>query len=533
MIENFDNGLEQDAVEQIAVIGMAGRFPGAASVEEFWRNLRDGVESIKRFTDEELKAAGVPDEVLNRSNYVKAGAVLQDMEMFDATFFGISPNEAESTDPQHRLFLECSWQALESAGYNPENSAGPVGVYAGCNPNDYFRLLRWQQDDPSGAFQTLIGNEKDFLATRVSHKLNLTGPSLTVQTGCSTSLVAVQLACQGLLNYQCSMALAGGVSVNLRQKDGYLYQEGMIHSPDGYCRAFDAGAKGTVLGQGVGIVVLKRLSEALADGDTIYAVIKGAATNNDGALKASYTAPSVDGQAEVIAMAQALSGVTPDSIGYIEAHGTATSLGDPIEIEALSQVFRASTNMKGYCAIGSVKTNIGHLDAAAGVTGLIKAVLALHHKQLPPSLHFEKPNPNIDFANSPFYVNTKLTPWQSNGTPRHAGVSSFGIGGTNAHVVLEEAPNVEPSGNSRPQQLLVLSAMTDSALDTATNQLVRTPPKQSRGELGRRRLHATGRPQGLSTSASGGGRGYQSRGQCTGIARSSTRLHVVCGRRPA
>lgn len=438
--------LQEDAIEEIAVIGLSGRFPGAKDLDKFWKNLRNGVESIAHFTDRELETLGIPSEWVKDPNYVKAGAVLEDFDMFDAIFFGYSPKEAENIDPQQRIFLETAWEALENAGYNPETYDGPIGVFAGSNPSDYLEILPAHSDvsDSAGAFERLIGNEKDFLCTRVSYKLNLRGPSMTVQTGCSTSLVTVQLACQSLLNYQCNLALAGGVSINLRHSRGYFYQEGMIPSPDGHCMAFDADAHGTVLSQGVGVVVLKRLSEALSDGDTIHAVIKGVAINNDGALKAGYTAPSVNGQAEVIAMAHVLSGVAADTIGYIEAHGTGTPLGDPIEIAALTQAFRASTQKKGFCAIGSVKTNIGHADAAAGIAGLIKTILMLTHKQIPLSLHFKKPNPNIDFENSPFYVPTQLSEWCDNGFPRRAGVSSFGIGGTNVHAVLEEAPMIGP-----------------------------------------------------------------------------------------
>lgn len=462
------------SVEGIAVIGMAGRFPKARDVEEFWRNLADGVEGITFFTDAELRAAGVDEALLNHPNYVKAGSVLEGIELFDAGFFGYQPREAELMDPQQRLFLECAWEALERAGYDAANYTGSVGVYGGAGMNSYLLnnlCSNRQLMETMGEFQTMIGNDKDFLATRVSYKLNLKGPSMTVQTACSTSLVAVHQACQSLLNYQCDVALAGGVSVHTPQGRGYLYQEGMILSPDGHCRAFDAKAQGTVGGTGVGIVVLKRLADALADGDQIDAVIKGSAINNDGSLKVGYTAPGLDGQAEVIAMAQAMAGVTPESIGYIETHGTATPLGDPIEIAALTQVFRAQTERKGFCAIGSLKASIGHADAAAGVAGLMKTVLMLKHRKLAPSLNFEQPSPKIDFANGPFYVNTALCEWNRGETPRRAGVSSFGIGGTNAHVVLEESPPTEPSGSSRPAQLLLLSAKTASALEQATGKL--------------------------------------------------------------
>ncbi|MEH1767287.1 MAG: SDR family NAD(P)-dependent oxidoreductase [Nostoc sp.] len=469
-----------NSIEGIAIIGMAGGFPGAKSIDKFWQNIRDGVESIAVFSDEELLSEGIKPTVINDPKYIKSRAVLEDIDLFDASFFGVNPKEAEITDPQHRLFLEYAWEALENAGYDSQRCESRIGVYAGSSSNNYLSLdlnsdacggLR-QQVGLASIFQKGIGNDKDFLATRVSYKLNLTGPSLTVQTACSTSLVAISLACQSLLNYQCDMALAGGVSIHIPQKTGYLYEEGGILSPDGHCRAFDAKAKGTIIGNGLGIVVLKRLSEAIADGDNIYAVIKSSAINNDGSGKVGYTAPSVNGQADVIAEALALAGLEPETISYVEAHGTGTVLGDPIEISALTNVFRESTDKKGFCAIASVKTNIGHLDAAAGIAGLIKTVLALKHQQIPPSLNFEQPNPQIDFANSPFYVNTKLTEWKTNGVPRRAGVSSLGIGGTNAHVILEEAPVLEPSSPSRPWQLLLLSAKTDSALETATENLI-------------------------------------------------------------
>lgn len=466
--------LDQQYETGVAIIGMAGRFPGARNVDEFWQNLRNGVESISFFSDQEAEAAGVPTTLIRHPNYVKAWGILSDMELFDADFFGFNHREAELMDPQQRLFLECAWEALECAGYNPEIYKGRIGVYAGVSLNTYALFNLYPLLDlssPVGSLQALIASDKDHLSTRVSYKLNLKGPSITVQTACSTSLVSTHLAWQALLNGECDMTLVGGVSVNARQKAGYFYQEGMIYSPDGHCRAFDAKAQGTVSGSGVGIVVLKRLADALADGDRIYAVIKGSAINNDGSAKVGYMAPSIDGQSEVIAEALAMARIDPETITYVETHGTGTSLGDPLEIAALTQVFRFS-GKKNTCAVGSVKTNVGHLDAAAGVTGLIKTVLALEHKEIPPSLHFEQPNPKIDFANSPFYVNATLAEWQTDGTPRRAGVSSFGIGGTNAHIVLEEAPAIEPSSESRTWQLLVLSAKTASALEKATENLV-------------------------------------------------------------
>ena len=461
-------------VEGIAIIGMAGRFPGARNLDEFWRNLRDGVEAISFFTEEELREAGVDAALLRDPAYVRANGTLEDTELFDASFFGINHREAEMMDPQHRIFLECAWEALENAGYSADSYPERIGVYAGHGLTSYLLSNLYSNRQSLWALsgsQSLLGNDKDYLSTRVSYKLNLNGPSLSVQTACSTSLVAVHLACQSLLNGECSIALAGGITIAVPQKVGYRYDEGGILSPDGHCRAFDANAKGTVNGSGVGVVILKRLEDALADGDTIHAVIKGSAINNDGSQKAGYTAPSIEGQAAVISEALHMAGVEASSIGYVEAHGTGTVIGDPIEVAALTQAFRGVTEAKQFCAIGSVKSGIGHLDTAAGVAGLIKTVLALKHRQIPPSLHFEQPNPAIDFANNPFYVNAKLTEWTANGAPRRAGVSSFGIGGTNAHVIVEEAPNVAPSGTVRPLHLIALSAKTRTALHTAAQNL--------------------------------------------------------------
>lgn len=470
-------------IEDVAIIGMSGRFPGAANVEEYWQKLRHGSESISIFSDEELRAAGVAPDLINNPTYVRARGVLKNIESFDAAFFGLTPREAELTDPQHRLLLECSWEALEGAGYNPESYEGLIGVYAGSSANSYFlnHILMNRDLLSLDALQVALGNEADHLALKVSYKLDLKGPSITIQTSCSTSLVAIHLACQSLINYQCDIALAGGVSINVPQTTGYLYHADSIKSPDGHCRAFDAQASGTVGGNGGGVVVLKRLEEALADGDTIHAVIKGSAVNNDGAAKVSYTAPSLKGQADVIALALAAAEVEADTITYVEAHGTGTIIGDPIEIEALVKAFRSSTHSKGFCAVGSVKTNIGHLDAAAGVAGLIKTVLALKHQQIPPSLHFNRTNPRIDFHNSPFYVNTRLARWERRkGTPRRAGVSSFGIGGTNAHLIIEESPaDVPPPVQSTDWHLMVQSARTESALETITAGLVQSLKKSS------------------------------------------------------
>ena len=469
-----DEILDTETGREIAVVGLSGRFPGARDLRQLWSNLRGGVEGIRFFSDAELLAAGIPAGHLRDPRYVKAGSLLAGVDEFDAPFFGYSAREAEILDPQQRLFLEHAWTALEDAGYAPDGYDGLIGVYAGVAWNTYLLSnLRSHTElfDGGGAFQVFITNDKDFMPTRVSYKLNLKGPSVVVQTSCSTSLVAIHLACLSLLSYECDMALAGGVTVKVPQVEGYWALDGGLASPDGHCRAFDARAAGTVFGSGVGLVVLKRLGEALADGDSIHAVIKGSAINNDGSLKVSYTAPSVEGQAEVVAAALAVAGVEPETIRYVEAHGTGTSLGDPIEVAALTKVFRESTERKGFCALGSIKTNVGHLDAAAGVAGFLKTVLALENREIPPSLGFERPNPAIDFDSSPFYVSTALTPWEATDVPRRAGVSSFGVGGTNAHVILEEAPPAEAPAASRPWQLLTLSARSPEALEEATRNL--------------------------------------------------------------
>ncbi|HEX7317732.1 MAG TPA: beta-ketoacyl synthase N-terminal-like domain-containing protein [Pyrinomonadaceae bacterium] len=460
--------------DELAIIGMSCRFPRAENPERFWEKLRDGAELITAFTDEELLAEGVEPEMLAHPDFVKAGGFMEGIDLFDAAFFGYTPREAELLDPQQRHFLECAWEALENAGYEPGGAHGLVGVFSGTSISNYFLqnlISHPELLDAVGNFQVGMLNDKDYVSTRVSYKLNLKGPSMSVQTACSTSLVAVHMACQSVLNGECDMALAGGVSISILRKLGYLFAEGGISSPDGHCRAFDARGQGIVGGNGVGVVVIKRLEDAIDDGDNVLAVIKGTAVNNDGSLKIGYTAPSVEGQAEVIAQAQAVAGVEPDTITYVEAHGTGTALGDPIEVAALTKCFRATTDEKNFCAIGSVKTNLGHTDAAAGVAGLIKTVLSLQHGMLPPSLHFETPNPRIDFANSPFYVNSRLTEWRAGRGPRRAGVSSFGIGGTNAHAVLEEAPTVEPTDEGRPWELLLLSAKTPAALEAASRNL--------------------------------------------------------------
>jgi acyl transferase domain-containing protein/thioesterase domain-containing protein len=468
--------LESLSGTEIAVVGMAGRFPGADNVDTFWQNLRDGKEAIRAYTDEELLAAGVSESLLRNPDYIKMGAPIDNIDMFDAAFFGFSPRDAAIMDPQHRHFLEVCWEGLEHAGYDPSRYEGSIGVFGGSGHNAYmpYHLLTNPELLETVGFFLLrhTGNDKDFLTTRVSYLLDLHGPSVNVQTACSTSLVAIHFGVQSLLNQECDMVLAGGVTFELPHHQGYLYQDGEILSPDGHCRAFDAESKGTVFGSGAGVVVLKRLEDAIEDGDTIHSVIIGSAINNDGAGKVNYLAPSVDGQAGAIVEAIELAGITADTIDYVEAHGTGTRIGDPIEVQALTQAFRNTTDAVGTCGIGSAKTNIGHLDTAAGIAGFIKTTQALKHKQLPPSLNFSKPNPMIDFENSPFYVNNTLKAWQAKDSPRRAGISSLGVGGTNAHIILEEAPVLDESDVvERPFTLLPLSAKTKSALDNITANL--------------------------------------------------------------
>ncbi|KIQ70912.1 Polyketide synthase module [Wenxinia marina DSM 24838] len=473
------NGTEptaRDLTTDIAIVGMAAHLPGADGVDAYWRLLADGVCAIRRLSEDDLAAAGEPPQVSGRDDYVPYAAPLDGFERFDAEFFGLSPKDAAIMDPQHRQFLEVCWEAMEHAGHPPESVDGRVGVYGGCGMGSYFYFNVCSNPglvDETGMFLLRhTGNDKDFLTTRVSHVFDLHGPSVNVQTACSTSLVAVHYAVQALLSGECDMALAGGVTIELPQGRGYLYKEGEILSPDGQCHAFDHRAQGTVFGSGAGAVVLKRLDDAVRDGDTIWAVVRGSAINNDGAAKAGYLAPSVDGQAAAVAEAHAVAGVTADSIDYVECHGTGTYLGDPIEVAALTEAFRQTSDAVDHCRIGSVKTNIGHLDTAAGVASLIKASLALHHRQMPPSLGYEAPNPAIGFEGSPFRVNDTLTEWERRGHPRRAGVNSLGVGGTNAHVVLEEAPEV-PAGDESdwPFQLLTVSARSKAALDAASERL--------------------------------------------------------------
>jgi iturin family lipopeptide synthetase A len=455
---NQYNGVE------IAIIGMAGQFPGARDVNEFWNNLREGKESISFFSEEELLQEGASADAVRDAMYVKANSVLEGKDNFDAAFFGYLPDEAKLMDPQIRLFHENCWKALEDAGCNVENNKEKIGLFAGGSPNTNWVSHSYlsNQDNSINNFAAFHLRDITFLCTRVSYLLNLQGPSIYLNTACSTSLVAVQRACMSLLLRECKMALAGGVTVTNYAKRGYRYEEGMIFSRDGHCRAFDAEATGTIGGEGVGVVVLKRLQDAIADGDNIHAVIRGSGINNDGFNKMAYTAPGIEGQSQAILKALSMAKIPAESITYVEAHGTGTKLGDPVEVEALTQAF--GKNGKQYCALGSVKSNIGHLDSAAGVAGLIKTVLALKHRQIPPSLHYREPNPAINFKESPFYVNNTLKEWHNDNYPLRAGVSSFGIGGTNVHVVLEEAPKQQATSSSRGHQLLVLSGKTPGAL---------------------------------------------------------------------
>ncbi|MCP5097304.1 MAG: polyketide synthase, partial [Chloroflexi bacterium] len=460
---------------EIAVVGMDGRFPGANDVSQFWQNLRDGVLSIRPLSTKELDELEIDETTRQDPTYVPVSSAIADYDKFDAPFFDYTPREAEIMDPQQRVFLEACWHALEHAGTDPQQYDGLIGVFAGSTTSNYliYNLAANRQifaEVDHG--QIDIGNGSDFVATRVSYKLNLRGPSLSIQTACSTSMVAIHLACQSLLNEECDMALAGGVSVHVNHPRGYHFVDGSILSPDGQVRAFDAAANGTVFSGGTGVVVLKRLEDALAQGDSIHAIILGSAISNDGSEKVGYVAPSVNGQAEAIIEAMAMADVDADSIDYVETHGAGTRLGDPIEIRALTKAYRTSTDRIGFCAIGGVKTNIGHLTGAAGVAGFIKTVLSLENKQIPPTLGFSTPNPECFFEQSPFVPNTELKPWPGTDKPRRAGVSSFGLGGTNAHLILQESPDVDNAPRpSRPWQLVTLSAKTEPALAAATTNL--------------------------------------------------------------
>jgi phthiocerol/phenolphthiocerol synthesis type-I polyketide synthase E len=462
----------------VAVIGMAGRFPGSPNVDAFWQNLRDAREGITFFSDDEMRAEGVSEELLARPNYIKARGAVDGVDKFDASFFNYRARDAELMDPQIRFFLETSWEAMESSGYDFTEFKGSVGVYAGASSPSYF-FHHYIKDksvfEGSGGWHVSMLTENDFLTTHVSFRMRIRGPSMCVQTACSTSLVCVHVATQAVLNGECDMAVAGGVSIGVPSRRGYVYDEGHILSPDGHCRPFDADARGTIEGEGVGVVILKRLDRAVEDGDNILAVILATAVNNDGENKAGYTAPSVSGQAEVITEAMAVAGVDPSTITYVEAHGTGTAIGDPIELAALKEAFVGADSEavdQAWCAVGAVKSNVGHLDAAAGVTGFIKAVQAVRHGEIPPTLHFRQPNPKLAIEGSPFYIADRLKKWEvPGGGPRRAGVSAFGIGGTNAHAVLQQAPPREASPPGRPVSLVILSTRTQRALERATDNL--------------------------------------------------------------
>lgn len=462
---------DDTAFQSVAIIGMAGRFPGADDVEAFWQNIADGVESICHYSNEELLGLGVPPEQLAASNYVKAGARMHDAEGFDPEFFDMTPREAEITDPQHRVLLECAYHALENAGYIPNSVPGEVSLYAGVGMNTYLLTNLMPRTDilrTLGMHQLLLGNDKCYATSRIAYKLNLRGACVSVDTACSSGLVALTLAYRSLVSLECDMALAGGAKVNSADA-GYPYEPGSINSPDGHCRTFDAQARGTVFGSGGGMLVLKRLDDALRDRDTVHAVIRGAAINNDGSAKVGFTAPSVTRQRDVIRQALAYAEIDPASIGYVEAHGTGTQLGDPVELAALAEAFGPNLPA-GSCAIGSVKPNIGHLESAAGVAGVIKVVQAMRHRKLPPSINFEQANPALELQRSPFHVNTRLTGWDTGSAPRRACVSSFGMGGTNAHVVLEEAPAM-PAGEATTSVLLPLSALRPDDLAQVATRL--------------------------------------------------------------
>ena len=467
--------MSEERRNDIAVIGMACRFPGARDPDGYWRNILDGVESIRDLSDADLDAAGVSAQEREHPDYVRRAGTLEEFDHFDPSFFGISARDAEIMDPQHRQFLTCCWQAFERAGHDPARFEGPVGVFGGSGANLYLHrnvLTHPTLVDSLGFFHLRhTGNDKDFLSTFVSYKLDLTGPAINVQTACSTSLVAIHLAAQSLIAGECDLALAGGSTLTVPHTAGYRYRTGDVLSPDGHCRAFDAASAGTVFGHGAGVVVLRRLQDAVEDNDHIHAVIIGSAVNNDGAGKVGFFAPSVEGQSEAVAEAIDVAGVSADTIGLVEAHGTGTPVGDPIEVLALTQAFRESSQRSNYCALGSVKPNIGHLDTAAGVASFIKAVYAVERRTIPPSLHYEEPNPEIDFANSPFYVSDRPHEWPSTDTPRRACVNSLGVGGTNAHVILEQAPAPATTRRADHPEILALSARSPAALDRSAERL--------------------------------------------------------------
>lgn len=452
----------------IAIIGMAVRMPGALNVEQFWENLRSGTESISQFTKEEMLEAGFSPEVVNHPNFVAAKGIMENAEMFDANFFGISPREAELMDPQHRVLMECAWSAMEDAGYVPDQYPGRIAVFTSAGMNTYlpFNLMSNPELlEQVGGFELSIYNDKDFVPTRIAYSMNIKGPAIDIGTACSSSLVSTHLACQQLLTYQADMTIVGGITIHLPQKMGHIHEPGAAYSPDSHCRPFDATPSGLIDGNGAAVIILKRLEDALKDGDKIHALIKGSAINNDGSDKVGYSAPSVNGQAEVILEAQAAAEIDASTISYVEAHGTSTPLGDPIEVGGLTQAFRVHTDKTGFCGLGSVKSNIGHVDKAAGLAGLVKTTLALEHELIPPSLNWQKPNPKLQIEKTPFYVVDRPTEWKRTNQPRRAGISSFGVGGTNAHAILEEPPLLSSSPSSRSKQLITVSAKTKQSLE--------------------------------------------------------------------
>nr|VFJ44904.1 MAG: Acyl transferase domain-containing protein [Candidatus Kentron sp. FM]VFJ45309.1 MAG: Acyl transferase domain-containing protein [Candidatus Kentron sp. FM]VFK05811.1 MAG: Acyl transferase domain-containing protein [Candidatus Kentron sp. FM] len=483
-----NNEMQNAALEPIAIIGMSGHFPGAKNIDELWENVCDGVNAIKFFPKEVSLANGVQPELVENPDFVRAHGTIGNLEMFDANFFNMTPREAKLLDPQHRMFLECAWEALENAGYNYESIKGHAGVYGACGFSTYLlrnilpnNIVNFPTMD---RFEMAMTNQKDTMPMRVSFMFDFKGPSMCVSTTCSTSLVNVHLACRSLLSYECDLTMAGASYCRVPEQEGHLYQEGMIYSKDGYIRTFDVNNSGTVAGSGTGIIVLKRLREAVADGDFIHGIILSSALNNDGSTKIGYAAPSIEGQTEVITEAISLAGIDSSTITFVEVHGTGTKLGDPIEITSLNNSFRATTSKpdreRNSCVVASTKPNIGHLNQASGMAGLIKAVMGMQKRTLPPSINFTQPNPSIDFEGGPFYVSTAVQEWKTEkGVPRRSGVNSFGIGGTNAHVVLEEAPPRPPSGPSRPWQLLLLSAKSTDSLEMMTANLAEHLKKRS------------------------------------------------------
>jgi len=473
----------EEYLDSVAIIGIAVRMPKALTVPQFWENLINGKESISVFNQEELIKSGISPEAIAHPNFIAAKGVMEEAEMFDAAFFGISPREAELMDPQHRVLMECAWDAMENAGYVSDEYSGRVSIFTSAGMNTYLPFNLMSNPDlleQVGGVQLSIYCDKDFLPTRIAYSMNIRGPAIDIGTACSSSLVSTHLACQHLTTYQSDMALVGGITIHLPQISGHVHEPGAAYSPDEHCRPFDATPSGLIDGNGAAVIILKRVQDAIADGDQIYGVIKGSAINNDGSNKVGYSAPSIQGQAEVIIEAQANADVHPETISYVEAHGTATPLGDPIEVAGLTQAFRHGTQKNNFCGLGSVKSNIGHVDKAAGLAGLIKTTLALHHEMIPPSLHWKEPNPKLQLQDSPFYVVQTAQPWDRiPQQPRRAGISSFGVGGTNAHVILEEAPIREPGSIGRPNHIITGSAKSKAALDRKLQQLIQVFSKDT------------------------------------------------------